>query len=213
MILNDWLVGTLIRMAYRIVMVLFVVVKLCGLAYADCYPGDTQYTAIVQELYKSVTSDRINLRGYSHSLTRSKLCKLLVNNHNNGYLPRSGQANTNKDFLGQSIPESTCVDALTYTKGYDTQNGWKKWAGNHHGTWWSRHGDTSFYDGARWYQPYLKIDPGQTYAVQDVKFISNWRKKHCKRVDSQTGSTCRFAWHQSGKGVIIASYMLAWLLP
>ena len=203
MILNDWLVGILIRMAYHIVMVLFILVKLCGLAYADCYPGDTQYTAIVQELYNKVTSDEISgLRGYSHSLTRSQLCKLLVNNHNTGYLPKSGQANTNKHFLGQSISESSCVNALTFTKGYDTQDGWKKWAGRLYGIWWSSHGDTSFNDGARWYQPYLKYDPDQTYAVQKVEFYSQWRKDHCTHVD-QTGSTCQFGWNQSGKGVMI----------
>ena len=50
---------------------------------ADCYPGDTQFTAIVQEVYKQVTSDRISgLRGYgSLELTRAQLCSLLVRNH------------------------------------------------------------------------------------------------------------------------------------
>lgn len=188
-------------MAFCTVVMLLVMLKVCGLAYADCYPGDVQYTAIVQEIYKKVTSDKISgLRGYPYSLTRSQLCKLLVSNHNNGYLPRSGQAYANSHFLGQSVSESSCVNALTYTKGYDTQTGWIKWAGYLIGTWWSRDGDKSFSDGARWYRPYLKYDSGQTYAVQKVKFYSQWRKAHCTHVD-QTGATCQYGWNQSGKGV------------
>ena len=186
---------------YTIVIVLLVVLKLCGLTYADCYPGDSQYTAIVQGIYKKVTSDKISgLRGYPNPLTRSQLCNLLVNNHNNGYLRASGQSYTNQRFLGQSVSVSSCVNALTYTKGYDTQSGWIKWAGRHNGKWWSRHGNRVFNDGARWNQPYLKYDPGQTYAVQKVEFLSQWRKVHCTHVD-QTGATCRYGWNQSGKGV------------
>ena len=174
--------------------------KLCGLTYADCYPGDSQYTAIVQQLYRNVISDRISgLRGYPHSLTRSQLCHLLVNNHNNGYLPRSGQHYTNQHFLGQSVSVSSCVNALTNTRGYDTQSGWIKWAGRHRGKWWSRHGNRVFNDGARWYQPYLKNDPGQTYAVQKVEFLSR-SNNYCTHVD-QTGATCRYGWRQSGNGV------------
>ena len=77
-------------MAYYATIILLVVLKLCVLIYADCYPGDRQYTAIVQEIYKKVTSDRISgLRGYPRSLTRSQLCSRLVNNHNNRRLPAS----------------------------------------------------------------------------------------------------------------------------
>ena len=188
-------------MAYYITLILLVVLKLCGLIYADCYPGDSQYTAIVQEIYKNVTSDRINgLRGYSNSLTRSQLCNLLVNNHNNRRLSASGQRYTNQQFLGQLVSVSSCVNALTYTNGYDTNNGWMKWAGYHSGTWWSSYNSQSFSDGARWDQPYSKYDPGQTYAVQKVTFDSQWRKDHCTHVD-QTGSTCRYGWNQSGEGV------------
>ena len=182
-------------MAYYTIVVLLVVLKLCGLTNADCYPGDTQYTAIVQEIYRKVTSDRISgLRGYPNPLTRLQLCNLLVNNHNNGYLPASGQRYTNSYFLTQSVSVSSCVNALTYTKGYDTSSGWMKWAGRHYGKWWSRHGNRAFNDGAKWFQPYLKHDGGQTYAVQKVK----WGVNHCPH------PACRHGWRQSGNGVIIA---------
>ena len=95
---------------------------------------------------------------------------------------------------------SSCVNALTYTNGYDAKSGWMKWAGYHSGTWWSSYNSQSFNDGARWDQPYLKYDLGQTYAVQKVTFDSQWRKDHCTHVD-QTGSTCRYGWNQSGVGV------------
>ena len=164
------------------------------LANADCYPGDIQFTAIVQEIYKKVTSDRISLRGYG-TLTRSQLCSMLVRNHNYGKNP--GQSNTNSVFLTQTISYFSCYNALVYTKGYDTDNGWRSWAGTLSGTWWSTH--QSFSDGAKWYQPWLKYD-GQTYAVQKVEFYSQWRKQHCTFVD-QTGATCRYGWNQSGRGV------------
>jgi len=170
------------------------------LADADCYPGDTQFTAIVQEVYKKVTSDRISgLRGYgSYELTRTQLCSLLVQNHNSGLIQSRGQTRTNNNFLGQAISLSSCVNALVYTKGYDTDEGWRRWAGTLSGTWWSNYG--LFSDGAEWYQPYWKN--GQTYAVQKVEFLSQWRKENCKFVD-QTGATCRFGWNQSGRGVNI----------
>ena len=189
-------------MVYYAAAVLLLVLKLCGLMYANCYPGDSQYTAIVQEMYKKVTSDEITgLRGYPFSLNRSQLCKLLVKNHNRGYLPESGQAYTNEQFLKQSVSESSCVNALTYTKGYDIPNEWEKWAGYLLGTWWSKDEDKSFNDGASFNHPHTKYDSGQLYGVQKVEFYSQWRNINCTHVN-QTGATCRHRWNQSGKGVI-----------
>ena len=186
-------------MTYYSIVVLLVALKLCGLAYADCYPGDSQYNAIVQELYRNVIRDRISgLRGYPNPLTRLQLCNLLVSNHNNGYLRASGQSYTNQRFLGQSVSVSSCVNALTNTQGYTTQSGWITWAGSHHGKWWSRHGNRVFNDGAKWDRPYLRS--GQTYAVQKVEFLSRSRN-YCTHVD-MTGATCRYGWRQSGNTVI-----------
>ena len=148
-----------------------------------------------------MTSDRISgLRDHPNPLTRSQLCNHLVDNHNNNCLCASGQRCTNKCFLRQLVSVSSCVNALTYTKGYDTQSGWITWAGHHRGTWWSRYGNRAFSDGARWDQPYLKYDPGQTYAMQKVEFLSQSRKDHCTHVD-QTDATCRYGWNQSGRRV------------
>ena len=98
--------------------------------------------------------------------------------------------------MGQAISQEACVNALVYTNGYDTDEGWRRWAGTLSGMWWSNDGALS--DGAKWHQPYLK--DGQTYAVQKVEFFSQWRKDNCKFVD-QTGATCLFGWNQSGRGV------------
>lgn len=193
-------------MAYRTVVVLLIVLQVCGLTYGDCYPGDTQFTAIVQGIYRKVTSNRISgLRGYSNPLTRSQLCRLLVDNHNFGKHRTSGQVSTNRQFLGQSISQSSCVNALNNTRGYSTQNEWNKWTGHYHGTWWNS--QRSFSDGARRYQPYLRYVSGQTYAVQKIEFKSQWRRTHCTRIDQLTRATCRFGWTQSGNGVIMVLHM------
>jgi len=184
-------------MMLYIALVTLVGMHCCLLVSADCYPGDTQYSAILQEINDMVTSDNIiGLWGYS-TLTRSQLCSLLVINHNSGQI-QSSQTSTNSNFLGQAISLSACVNALTNPTGYDTDQGWKKWAGHHVGTWWS-HSQT-FDDNAQRDQPYYQN--GQLYAVQKVEFLSQWRQNNCNYVDI-TGSTCRFGWNQSGKGVCI----------
>ena len=100
-----------------------------------------------------MTSDRISdLRVPGHPndpLTRSQLCNLLVNNHN-GYLCTSGQRHTNQRFLGQSVSVSSCVNALTYTRGYDTKSGHAQVV-----IGWSKYGNRVFNDGARWDRSYL----------------------------------------------------------
>lgn len=130
------------------------------------------------------------------AMSRNTLCIILVYRHNNGKNP--GQSQTNKDYLGQSIGLYSCVNALTYTNGYSSLAGWQDWAGYHSGNWYATH--KIFSDGAMWNQPYYKYDPGQTYAVQPVRFDSQERIKDCHRVD-MTGATCRYGWNQSGIGV------------
>ena len=181
------------------VFTLMCILSVCGYALADCYPGDTIYTSIVQEIYKGVTHDNIIVTFHDHGntpLTRNTLCNILVYRHNNRKNP--GQSQTNKDYLGQSIGLYSCVNALTYTNGYSSLAGWQDWAGYHSGNWYATH--KIFSDGAMWNQPYYKYDPGQTYAVQPVRFDSQERIKDCHRVD-MTGATCRYGWNQSGIGV------------
>ena len=186
---------------YTSVVVVLTLLGMQELVDADCYPGDKQYTDITEEIYKNVIGDTINgLRGYG-PLTRFQLCSLLVTNHNSGKLHGTGQINTNHDFLGQPISLSSCVNALVNLKGYQTDEGWKKWAGSHVGTWWFT--SKSLSDNARWDQPQLK-DNSRTYFVQKIEFFSQWRKDNSKHVN-QAGTTCKFGWHQSGSGVSLSA--------
>ena len=177
---------------------LICVLGVLGHANADCYPGDTAFTNIVQEIYKGVTSDNIILTYHgSGSMSRNTLCSTLVNHHNYGKNP--GQSQTNRQFLGyQYISQSSCVNALTYTSGYYTSAGWQSWAGYHSGKWYAK--TQIFSDGARWNVPYVKYDSPYVYYVQSVRFDSQWRKDNCHHRDS-TGATCRYGWNQSGQGV------------
>jgi len=174
-----------------------------GYVSADCYPGDVAFTNIVQEIYKGVTHDNIVLTYIGHApMNRQALCSILVTNHNHG--KNSGQTQTNKNYLGYvPVTQSTCVNALTYTTGYNSLAGWQQWAGYHSGKWYAK--TKIFEDGARWSSPYTKYDPGQTYAVQPVRFDSQERKDDCKYVDPTTQATCCDGWNQSGQGVIICN--------
>ena len=173
-----------------------------GYAQADCYPGDTAFTAIVQEVYHGVTSDSINFEAFSSdqpsgSITRQHLCSILTNHHNNGRNP--GQLQTNRDYLRYvTVSESKCIQALTYPQGYDNINGWIQWRGSHSGYWYSKMGQ--FTDNAVWFYPYYKQGAKHLYVVQPVRFDSQYRIDHCKHRDS-TGATCRDGWNQSGQGV------------
>ena len=164
---------------------------------ADCYPGDTVYTQIVQEIYHGVTSDKIVLTAHGNTpMSRSDLCEILVTRHNTGKNP--GQKSTNQKFLGTAMTLKKCLKALTYTTGYDSASGWEKWSGCHKGTWYGT--TQQFIDPAKWFEPSLKEDDKHTYAVQSVRFDSEDRIENCKKKD-MTGATCRYGWNQSAKGV------------
>jgi len=185
---------------YTSTVVVFTLLGVQKLVGADCYPGDQWYNNIVTEIYTNVISDTINgLRGYG-TLTRFQLCSLLVTNHNSGKIHGTGQIDTNNDFIGQLISLSSCIDAFVNPKGYKSDEGWKKWAGNHVGIWWST--SKPLGDNASWNQPQENI---QKYSVQKIEFFSEWRKNNCKHVN-QTGTTCQFGWNQSGSGVSPSCY-------
>ena len=172
-------------------------------AQADCYPGDTTYTAIVQEIYHGVTSDNIKLEGGpdqpSGTINRQQLCIILTNHHNYGKNTAAGQWQTNRQYLGYTsavINLSACTNALTYTQGYYSLSDWQQWAGYHSGDWYGA--STRFSDGAQWSNP--SYTPGYTYILQPVRFDSQDRIDNCVTRDS-TGATCRYGWNQSGFGV------------
>ena len=173
---------------------LLLIFGILAYASADCYPGDVAYNKIIQEVYSGVTSDNIILSYHGSSpMNRRDLCSILVNNHNYGKNP--GQGQTNRNYLGVLITRSACVNALTYTTGYDSLAGWQKWDGYHKGKWYSK--TTTFNDAAQWNAPITKT---RIYALQSVRFDSQWRKSNCKHRD-MTGATCRYGWTQSGQGV------------
>ncbi len=165
-----------------------------------CYPGDTIYTGIVQDIYHSVTADNIVLSGPNQprgAITRQQLCSILTNHHNNGIISPE-QSLTNKEFLDEVIVgQSSCANALIYTQGYDSISGWQQWAGYHSGNWYSSNNGVSS-DHALWSSPSYK--PGKVYVLQPVRFDSQYRIDNCVTVDS-TGATCRNGWYQSGQGV------------
>ena len=172
-----------------------------GYAQADCYPGDTTYTAIVQEIYHDVTSDNIKLDGGpdqpSGIINRQQLCDILTNHHNYGM--NTGQSQTNGQYLGYAsahISSSACTTALTFTQGYNSISGWQQWAGYHSGNWYGN--SQQFSDGAEWFNPSYKS--GVTYVFQKVRFDSQDRIDNCHTKD-KTGATCRYGWNQSGFGV------------
>ncbi len=170
-----------------------------GYVHADCYPGNAAYTAIIQNVYHGVTSDNFRLTGTDQLpgfITRKQLCDRLTSHHNYG--KNTGMAQTNRDFLGRYISSSQCQNALTYTKGYNSIAGWQLWDGYHSGKWYNtvNGGDN---DGAQWNAPYSKSDAKHTYAVQSVRFDSDWRKNNCHT--KYSGVTCRYGWNQSGTGV------------
>ena len=161
-----------------------------GYASADCYPGDVAYNKIVQEIYKGVTSDNIVLTYLGDSpISRRDLCSILVNNHNYGKNP--GQGQTNRNYLGVLITQSACVNALTYTTGYNSLVGWQKWDGDHKGKWYSKTEPSD--DDAQWKSPYTT---NQVYFVQSVRFDSQWRIDNC----GITGATCFMVGINQDKG-------------
>ena len=177
----------------------FFVSYLAAYALADCYPGDDANTAIILDLYHGVTSDNIVLTGTSQPsgmLDREQLCSILTNHHNNGINP--GQSQTNKDFLRSAfVAQHDCVQALTYTEGYESLSGWQQWAGYHSGHWYTVT-DGRVSDSARWSSPSYE---GNIYAVQPVRFDSQLRKASC--VTFYNGTTCRHGWNQSGQRVML----------
>ena len=150
--------------------ILLLVLGVFGCARADCYPGDTNFTGIVQQIYNAVTSDRIVLAGTDQPIgviDRQQLCEILIDHHNFGTNP--GQPQTNGDFLGSAtVSLSACVDALTYTQGYNTTVGWEQWAGNHTGHRYSVNG--AFFDEALWSAP--SYVSGMDFVFQQVRFDS-----------------------------------------
>ncbi len=178
---------------------------------ADCYPGDSNYTTIVQEIYHDVTSDDIVFNSRKEgstvdSLTRRQLCSNLANLHNHGSNP--GQSQPNSDFLGHvTVSQPVCTNALTYTQGYETIAEWQRWAGYHSGKWYTE--SQVLNDDSEWFSPSFESEG--MYSLQPLRFDSQDRINRCVTEDS-IGSTCRYGWNKSGKGVCMVSIGIVHML-
>ena len=117
---------------------------------ADIYPGDAAYSAIVQDIYLGVSADNIDMQYDNSIVTRTDLCTILTNQHNNGTPGAASQ--TNASLINQTISLSDCLNALWYSQGYNSSAGLAAWKGDLSGTWYAENGAT-FNDPAIWKAP------------------------------------------------------------
>jgi len=171
----------------------------------DTYPGDTAFTGKVQQLLRSVATDRINLPwAGNRTLSRRQLCEALVQRHFVGVSPGMGETNSN--FLNcpdvsQSVLLNACVNALDTPKGFDDADGWSAWRGNHRGTWFNDDGQR-FDDQADWDPP--RREP--TSVPGDVDNNGNTREYDLQDV-RWPGPPPRHGWNQSHPDV---PYVWGW---
>ena len=158
----------------------------------------------MQTVYHGVTSDSMVMSTHDGGSpqTRSAIAQVLVDRHNNGR--NSGQSQTNADFLGVTLTTQEVVNAMTFTQGYRSPDGWAQWAGQHSGNWYDQ--NQQFTDDARWLAPIAQPtnDPqndtdnnGQprVYDFQKAEFLN------------PAGSVTRTGWNQSHPEVL---YLWGW---
>jgi len=161
-------------------------------SYADIYPGDTAYSQIVQRVYHEVSSDNINMLYKTNIVSRNQLCSELVNRHNNHKAP--GASQTNAGFIGVTLTQLDCLNALWYSDGYDSSAGWTAWAGNLVGTWFNDD-NQQFTDPANWNSPVKENgNDGRVYDLQNVLF-------------SARSGNARYGWNMSHPDV---AYVWGW---
>lgn len=171
-------------------------------AFADVYPGDTTFTNIVQNVYHAVSADNISYKNNTIR-TRDELCSNLVNRHNNHISKLASQSNAS--FIGVTLTQLDCLNALWYSDGYNGSSGWQAWAGNLTGTWYSdefldNNGNitqaaNTFNDSADWLSPVKESgSDGRTYDLQSVIFTE------------RTGNA-RYGWNMSHADV---AYVWGW---
>ena len=178
---------------------------ICQPAFADRYPGDAAFEEIRQEVYGGITSDNIRMDFNRSIVTRNQLCRTLVNRHNTNRVTyreddepngRILTTTTNASFIGVSLTELDCLNALWFSDGYDSSAGWRAWAGNLVGTWFNdeRFFNTEtneyqqiFTDPANWLSP--EAERGErTYYLQSVIF-------------SGRSGNARYGWNKSNRDV------------
>ncbi len=159
---------------------------------ADQYPGDVEFSNIVQRVYHEVSADNISMSFRSDIVTRGQLCSVLVNRHNSQISP--GATRSNASFIGVTLSHSDCLNALWYSSGYSGPSGWLAWAGVLRGTWFNDN-NQQFNDSANWLSPVK--EPGfdsRNYDLQTVIFTG------------RTGQA-RYGWNVSHPSV---DYVWGW---
>lgn len=170
---------------------------------ADVYPGDTAYSKIVQDVYHSVSSDRIRMDWKTNIRTRPQLCQELVKRHNNT-APVGGK--TNASFLGVEITVNDCLNALYYSKGYKNASGWQAWAGQHQGTWFNQDGQ-SFHDAATWESSVRKRTQPQDNDLDSSRRPRVYDFQKVVFHDEKRPESAKYGWNQSHPEV---AYVWGW---
>lgn len=148
---------------------------------SDIYPGDADYTAIVQEIYKGadgrggVTGDAIAFpkRGDGRTWTRPEVVdQLLARLHETRTL---GSRRTScHAFLGSpAITRDGILHSLYFHTGHPTARGWNDWRGLHDGAWHVDDGRT-IPDAAVWHDARDEgrhAPSGSPYHLQPVSFL------------------------------------------
>ncbi len=172
-----------------------------NVANADVFPSN--FSAIVQSIYWDVTHDSMSLEFKPEISTRNQLCNLLVDRYNNRRNTGAGQTLTNRSFSGVSVSVGSCVNALTYTRGYTSSAGLANWAGSHEGNWFDV--TTKFDDAATWHSP-RKEPTGNPSG--DLDRFGNPRIYDFQPVTfTERSGNARYGWNQSHPEV---QYIWGW---
>ena len=159
---------------------------------ADQYPGDDEFTEIVQRVYTQISTDQIDMEFRDSIQSRNDLCSNLVTRHNSHRAP--GASRSNASYIGVYLTQLDCLNALWFSDGYDSSAGWNAWAGNLVGTWFNDD-NRQFTDPANWARSVNERGgDGRTYQLQNVLFSSR-------------SGNARFGWNMSHRDV---AYVWGW---
>lgn len=173
-------------------------------ANADVYPGDSAFSGIVQTVYTNMSEDNIQMNYDTSIGTRNQLCSKLVNRHNT--YTSSNRISSNASFIGVTLTQLDCLNALWYSDGYNSSAGWNAWAGVLSGSWWNDvqtapNGNVIpgviFSDPATWHAPIKQSSnqsDGRIYDFQSVFF-------------SDRENDARYGWNMSHPDV---AYVWGW---
>lgn len=184
-------------------------------ASPDRFPGDAEYTRQVRAIVAEVAGDAITLDGVNRGrpLRRAELCRTLVDRHQQGTSgtpnPTRTPTQTQAGFLNcpdldRAALQAACIEALRRPDGYDGPEGWRRWSGDHAGTWRNDAPDgREFTASAVWAEP----RPVRSHARGDVDRDGRPRQYDFQDVHWPGREVGRYGWNQSHADV---PYVWAW---